>query len=172
MIEMSKIERKRLEWVDVAKAFAIIAVVIGHIDYQYPDIKIVPISTIVSWLWHVPVFFMIGGVFLKDDRMLKPFPFIKGKIKSLYLLILYLYIPFTLLHNVLLDIGFYDVAIEYGGKHVDYWTTGQFIRNLAEVIFLAGREPVLGAMWFVYVLFMALCYMSIVSLVINKISPQ
>lgn len=68
---------------------------------------------------------MIGGFFLKDERMIKPVSFIKGKINSLYLLILYLYIPFTLLHNVLLDIGFYDTAIEYGGKHVDYWCTGQ-----------------------------------------------
>lgn len=171
IIEMSKIESKRLEWVDVAKAFAIIAVVIGHISYQYPNIKLIPISTIIAWLWHVPVFFMIGGFFLKDDRMLTPFLFIKGKIKSLYLLILYIYIPFTLLHNVLLDIGFYDVAIEYGGKYVEYWTTRQFIRGLAEVFFLAGREPILGAMWFVYVLFMALCYMSIVSFVISKMSP-
>lgn len=171
MTDMSQIESKRQEWVDIAKAFAIIAVVMGHISYQYPEFKLLPISTIIAWLWHVPVFFMIGGFFLKDERMIKPVSFIKGKINSLYLLILYLYIPFTLLHNVLLDIGFYDTAIEYGGKHVDYWSTGQFIRGIVEVVFLAGREPILGAMWFVYVLFMALCYISIVSFVIAKIAP-
>lgn len=161
----------RQDWVDIAKAFAIIAVVLGHINYQYPKIALLPLSSMIAWLWHVPVFFMIGGFFLKDERLVKPVSFVKGKIKSLYLLILYLYVPFTLLHNVLLDIGFYDTAIEYGGKHVDYWTTGQFLRRLAEVIFLAGREPILGAMWFVYVLFMALCYLSFVSAIVNKITP-
>lgn len=163
--------KNRQDWVDIAKAFAIIAVVLGHISYQYPKMALMPLSTIIVWLWHVPVFFMIGGFFLKDERMAKPVSFIKGKIKSLYLLILYLYIPFTLLHNVLLDIGFYDTAIEYGGKHVGYWTAGQFVRGLAEVVFLAGREPILGAMWFVYVLFMALCYLSIMSEIVKKFTP-
>ncbi|MCH5309809.1 MAG: acyltransferase family protein [Prevotella sp.] len=163
--------KERLEWVDIAKAFAIIAVVLGHISYQYPEIALLPIGTIMAWLWHVPVFFMIGGFFLKEEKLVKPAVFIKGKIRSLYLLILYIYIPFTLLHNVLLDVGFYDTAISYGGKYVDYWTVGQFVRGCVEVVFLAGREPIVGAMWFVYVLFMALCYLSLLSFILKKITP-
>lgn len=162
---------KREEWVDIAKGFAIIAVVLGHISYQYPDLELLPVSTIIAWLWHVPVFFMIGGFFLKDDRLAKPATFIKGKIRSLYLLILYIYIPFTLLHNVMLDVGFYDTAIEYGGKHVSYWTLPQFLKEIVCVVCLAGREPIVGAMWFVYVLFMALCYLSIVRFAIVRITP-
>lgn len=157
----------RKEWVDVCKAIAIIAVVIGHLDYNYPDIELLPLSTILVWLWHVSVFFMIGGFFIKDEKLAKPVPFIKGKFKSLYLLILYLYIPATLLHNVFLDIGFYDTSIEYVGKYVSYWGFLQFVKGLAEAVFLAGREPILGAMWFVYVLFMALCLISIVTYVSN-----
>lgn len=162
---------KRKDWVDIVKAFAIIAVVLGHISYQYPQISLLPISTIIAWLWHVPVFFIIGGFFLKDERLVKPQSFIKGKIHSLYLPILYLYIPFVLLHNVLIYVGFYDTGIEYGGKYVNYWSAGQFVRSVAETVFLAGREPILGAMWFVYVLFIALCYLSIVSFLISSITP-
>lgn len=162
---------KRIEWVDIAKAFAIIAVVLGHINYQYPNLRLFPIPVIIAWLWHVPVFFMIGGFFLKDERLIKPMSFIKGKVKSLYLLILYLYIPFTLLHNVMLNIGFYDASIEYGGKFVSYWTGLQFIEGILKAVFLAGREPVMGAMWFAYVLFIALCYISIISFVIDKVTP-
>lgn len=169
MYSINKIKRK--DWVDIVKAFSIIAVVLGHIDYQYPQVSLLPISTIIAWLWHVPVFFIIGGFFLKDERLTKPQSFIKGKIHSLYLPILYLYIPFVLLHNVMLDVGFYDTGIEYGGKYVSYWSAGQFVRGVAETVFLAGREPILGAMWFVYVLFIALCYLSIVSFLIKSITP-
>ena len=110
---------------------------------------------------------IIGGFFLKEEKLAQPVSFIKGKFKSLYLLILYLYIPATLLHNVLLDIGFYNTSIEYGGKYVSYWRGAQFVKGMAEAIFFAGREPILGAMWFVYVLFLALCLISIVTCVSN-----
>lgn len=160
---------KREGWVDVCKAIAIIAVVIGHLDYNYPVCKLLPISTIIAWLWHVAVFFMIGGFFLKDEKLFQPVSFIKGKIRSLYLLILYLYVPATLLHNTFIDIGFYDTSIEYGGKYVAYWGVPQFVRGLAETVFFAGREPILGAMWFVYVLFLSLCWISIVSFISKSV---
>lgn len=158
---------ERQKWVDACKAIAIIAVVIGHLEYNYPEVGLFPFSTILAWLWHVPVFFMIGGFFLNDVKLAKPVTFIKGKIKSLYLLIMYLYIPAIVLHNVLLNIGFYDTSLEYGGKYVSHWGVTQFIKGLAETIFLAGREPILGAMWFVYVLFIALCVISIVTYTSN-----
>lgn len=68
----------RQNYVDIAKAFAIIAVVFGHIGFQYPDIKLLPIRTLAANLWHVPVFFMIGGFFIKEERLANPFQFIKG----------------------------------------------------------------------------------------------
>lgn len=167
---MSAIQRS--QWVDIAKAIAIIAVVIGHIDYNYPNYKLFPITTLFIWLWHVPVFFIIGGFFLKDEKLLKPKSFILGKIKSLYLPILYLYIPITLLHNTLLDIGLYDVSIEYGGKYVDRWDWVELVKRVFEAIFLAGREPALGAVWFAYVLFMALCLISFLSFLIDRFNPR
>lgn len=42
------------------------------------------------------------------------------------------------------------------------------LKELVLSVFLAGREPILGAMWFVYVLFMALCCLSITSWGLNK----
>ncbi len=159
----------RQDWVDIVKALAMISVVLGHIAYQYPEHSLFPASVIIAWLWHVPVFFMVGGFFLKDSKMIKPWEFVKDKWRSLYLPILYFYVPVTLLHNWFIDIGFYDTAMEYGGKSVDYWSTWDFLRKTAEAVFLMGREPALGAMWFAYVLFMALCYICIVTFVAKKI---
>ena len=62
----------RQDWVDIVKAITMISVVLGHIAYQYPEHSLLPVSAIIAWLWHVPVFFIVGGFFLKDDKMVMP----------------------------------------------------------------------------------------------------
>lgn len=162
----------RQRWVDIAKGIAIIAVVLGHINYNWPGGRLVPLSDLLIWLWHVPVFFMIGGFFLKDEKLLHPNSFIWGKVKSLYLLILYIYIPVLLFHNLFIRIGFYDLNLEYYGKYVTEWGMIDFGKHLLAAVFFAGREPLLGAMWFVYVLFLALCIISVVSWLLKLIGGR
>lgn len=60
-------------------------------------------------------FFLLGGFFLKEEKLIQPVNFIKGKIQSLYKLLLYFYIPAVLFHNVLMHIGWYDEVTDYGG---------------------------------------------------------
>ena len=164
--------KNRQGWVDIAKGLAIIAVVMGHINYNWPGGKLLPLNYLLIWLWHVPVFFMIGGFFLKNEKLLHPQLFVWGKVKNLYLLILYIYIPFLVLHNLFIRIGFYDLNIYYYGKYVTEWGLMDFGKHLILAIFFAGREPLLGAMWFVYVLFMALCIISGVSWSLKKIGKK
>lgn len=109
------------------------------------------------------VFFLLGGFFIKEEKLIRPVSFIKGKIQSLYKLLLYFYIPAVLLHNVMMHIGWYDEVTNYGGKVMSLWKVGKTVKELGLSVCLAGREPILGAMWFVYVLFIALCGLSIVS---------
>lgn len=158
----------REKWVDLAKGIAIIAVVLGHIDFVYPSNKLLPLSDLLAEFWHVPVFFLIGGFFLKEDKLIHPFSFIKGKIKNLYLLLLYIYVPVLLLHNLFISIGFYDLQQDYSGKYVTIWNLYDLLWNIFKAIFFAGREPILGAMWFVYVLFLALCFLSLLSWGLKK----
>lgn len=159
----------RSQWVDISKGFAILAVVIFHISYSYPNAKLFPVTALFGYAWHVPIFFLIGGFFIKEEKLIRPVGFIKRKIKSLYRLLLYFYIPAVLLHNVMLEIGWYDTVTDYGGKFMSEWTMGQTVKELVLSICLAGREPILGAMWFVYVLFMALCGFSLVSWAVRKV---
>ena len=44
-------ENVRQGWVDIAKALAIIAVVLGHITFQYPKIALLPISADIASLY-------------------------------------------------------------------------------------------------------------------------
>lgn len=46
----------REDWVDIAKGIAISAVVLGHVGFDYPTWKLLPLHVLLVWLWHVPVF--------------------------------------------------------------------------------------------------------------------
>lgn len=162
----------RETWVDIAKGFSIIAVVFGHLGFVDPKWPLLPVRTLFAELWHVTNFFLIAGFFLKDSMLIKPISFVKAKFKNLYLLILYIYIPILLLHNVFIDIGFYDLATDYSGRYVSYWSAGDLFKNIIMSVAFAGREQLLGAMWFVYVLFLSLCVLSLVSFVSEKISTD
>ena len=153
----------RQSWVDITKGIAIIAVVLMHTSYIFPHSFYLPLRALFGYGWHVSVFFIIGGFFIKESRLINPVCFIKNKIKSIYILSLSFYIPAILLHNFLIDIGWYDRNFLYGTKYIDYYSFGKIMLHLLESFLCAGREPILGAMWFVNVLFLSLSFLSIIS---------
>lgn len=165
---MSNQKSTHFHWVDIIKGTAIIGVVLSHIEHPFKDYPLIPLASLMYGLWFVSVFFVAGGFFLKAEKLSSPVGFIKGKMNSLYRLLLYFYIPAVLLHNVMLNIGFYDTATNYGGKYMDYWGVGQFVKELVLVFLFAGREPILGAMWFVYVLLLAMIGLSVVSWILSR----
>lgn len=84
--------------------------------------------------------------------------------------ILYFYIPAVLLHNLFIRVGWYSLGSTEPVIHVYSWI--DFVKQMVLTICFGGREPVVGAMWFVYVLFMALIGLSIVSWMIKKITKN
>lgn len=159
---------QRIEWVSSAKGLAMIAVIVIHISYGIPDDGLFPLRTFICG-WSILVFYLIAGFFLSEAKLLSPFKFIIGKAKRLYLKLLAYYIPAVLLHNVLILLGLYAVGSWYGGKEMHFYGTGDFLRNIVLTIFFAGREPIVGALWFIYVLFLSLSVLSLISWVLRKI---
>lgn len=78
--------------------------------------------------------------------------------------------PAVLLHNVLIKIGWY--SLESTAPVINIYSMMDFVKQTVLAICLCGREPIVGAMWFVYVLFMALIGLSIVSWAIKKIAKN
>lgn len=161
-------------WVDIVKGFAIIAVVAWHTKFNIDSILpyglrgILPLKQMLGTFWHVPVFLCIGGFFLKEEELLQPKRFVVKKWKQLYVKLLIFYAIFIFFHNVFFQIGFYSEQALYNGKHIapllsvkDYIVAGLWG-------LIAAREPFLGAMWFVNLLFLGLCIVSIVSYVLSK----
>lgn len=100
---------KRFLSVDIAKGMSIIAIVFGHIAYQYPFCQLINTKDLFIYLWHVAVFFLLAGFFIKEEQLVHPKRWFKKKFSSLYLKILYFYVPAVLLHNALIKIGWYSL---------------------------------------------------------------
>lgn len=154
-------ERQRDISIDIAKGISIIAIVLGHIGFMYPQYTLLNTKDLL-YLWHVPVFFILAGCFLKDEQLINPIFFFKKKFTSLYLKLLYFYIPAILLHNILISLKWYSL------NDVSEYSLFDIVKQCILAIFFAGREPILGALWFVYVLFMALIGLSVISYCLNK----
>ena len=159
---------KRSLSVDIAKGISIIAIVLGHINFLYPTGQLVNTKDLFIYLWHVAVFFLLAGFFIKEEQLTQPRLWFKKKFSSLYLKILYFYVPAVLLHNVFIQIDWYSLnstePVIHAYSYVD------FVKQTILAVCLGGREPIVGAMWFVYVLFMALIGLSIVSWMMKKIA--
>lgn len=115
----------RIRYVDVVKGFAICAVVMMHVVYAFPKNYLIDIRALFGYFWHVPVFFVVAGFFIKESKLDRPWQFIKGKLRGLYLPALYIYLVATLLHNVFFSIGWYDSNVSYGGKMITEWGGGR-----------------------------------------------
>ena len=148
---------QRYAFVDIAKGFAIIAVVLWHINFANDFNAAFPLKTILGGGWHVPAFFIISGFFLKEDRLLAPFHFAKSKLKTIYLWTIAIYIPAILMHNFFFKIGFYSSGPNLGySQALQPYTSVDFIKKIIEALLFAGREPIVSPLWFAYVLCLAL----------------
>jgi len=77
----------RVEWIDMAKGYGILCVILGHISFHSLSIWI--------YSFHIPLFFFLSGYLFNENR---PFiPFLRKKIKTLlipYIFFSFLYICF------------------------------------------------------------------------------
>lgn len=163
------IEKKHIQWIDIVKGITIIVVVFLHIVYQYPVTNAFHLKSVLGDAWDMPVFFLVGGFFLNADKLSHPGIFLWHKFKTLYLKLLYYYISFLCLHNLLVRTGFLSTTLEYGGKYMRLFDINSFMSKMFQAVFFMGREPYLSPLWFVYVMFMAFIVLSVLSYLTKKI---
>jgi len=127
-------ESKRLAWVDVAKGIAIISVVVGHAKTPFMPFV---------YLYHIPVFFFISGMFTRGDSNFNVF--FKAKIRSLYFPYIIVLLSMTVFHNVFVKMGMYPA----------FHSWQSFATQVAKIALFGGTlsEPITYAMWFVKSLF-------------------
>lgn len=120
--------------------------------------------------WDVPIFFIIGGFFLKIESLGDPVRFLKRKLKVLYLPATIIYGLNVLLHNLFVHIGWYPLGETHPATGVPFTLYG--IKDTAIGIlkvFCAGGsgELTMGAMWFLYTLLYSFVGILIVYILIS-----
>lgn len=157
----------RQDWVDIAKGLSIMAIVIWHIEVSWTDTPLMPAHVLLSGIWPVPLFFLLAGFFINNEKMLDTKNFMLRRVKRLYLPTVCLYLGAVLLHNVFIETGFYDVNMDYG-KYITPYSLTDTLKQLFLSIFLAGQELIVAPLWFACVLFVSLCLMAIVTKIIVR----
>ena len=151
---------------DIAKALAIILVVVYHCD-NFPKGM-----HNIGGLFYMPLFMFVSGYFFhyKDVKSVKELLlFIWKKIKRIYLFYLKYEIIFLIFRNFFLDIGFYSTTVDYSGKYINYISNiKMFGLELIKIIFGFGREVFAGTFWFLISLIIIIIGYSIVNFISNK----
>ena len=144
-----------------------IAIVCGHICSKW----------IPGWLtsfWPVAFFFVVAGFYIKEESLLKPVKFIGHKLKTIYLPGTVIYMLAVLLHNPLCKWGCYPIGKEHPMTHrkFELWDAKTYLIQIVKTVVAPNGELVMGAMWFLYALFFALCFLSIIAFISRKLSKE
>jgi fucose 4-O-acetylase-like acetyltransferase len=162
-------QRKREVYVDIVKGVAIISVVLLHIDFLFPKYEFLNVDRALGGGWHVAVFFIVSGFFVKSESLLVPVKFMKHKINNLYLKALYVYIAFVLFHNVFLDSHWLYTNIAYNHRFLHYFSLTEMIEHIGFQFLFYYREPFSGAMWYVDTLLLAFFVWTILGYIFSKL---
>lgn len=136
---------------DCVKGIAIILMVVGHSGCPMPVYNFI-------YLFHMGLFFFISGRFLKIGGREAFIPFIKNRIKGLYLPYVLFGLVFLTLHNLFFSIGWYDTWNTWSSTL--YWG----VRTIGFI----HVEPLLIPFWFLHTLFIGLALTYLICCIRNK----
>lgn len=127
--------------IDISRGIGIILIVMGHTAFRY---------THFIYLFHVAIFFIITGYLFKEEYSTS----IEGLKKFIFIKIKRLYIPFLIGNGlcILLNNFFIDINLYSGTSH-SYYTMKEVFINILKVILFRKNTEMLGATWFLPILF-------------------
>ena len=137
MAEVSSIERKRIDYIDIAKGIGIIFVILGHSEFHHSHI--LRLLSGIAWMFHMPLFFILSGLCFRKKG---------GEI--IYTLFRRLAVPFYF--TILLFVVFY-LATGHLEESKDWIWGGIYGSGVSYYtpFYIKG----VGALWFLLALFWA-----------------
>ena len=137
MAEVSAIEKKRIDYIDIAKGIGIIFVVLGHSEFHQSHI--LRLLSGIAWTFHMPLFFILSGLCFRK----------KGN-EIIYALFKRLAVPFYF--TILLFVLFY-LATGHIEESKDWIWGGLYASGVSYYtpFYIKG----VGALWFLLALFWA-----------------
>lgn len=144
---------KKEIYMNYVKAFAIIAMVIGHTHSPFNQ---------VIYQYHMAMFMFVSGYFYKDYYSDHPVRFLGKRIKSLYLPFVLYNVLFIILSNILSWIG----AVDNTPFVINLTTLKEFVKSMLS---FNAYVNYLGGFWFVKTLFITALMFCGLSFVLKKI---
>lgn len=140
--------------ISIAKAFAIILMVMGHCGNGIPYVNDM------IYAFHMPLFFMLSGMCFKEKYLTSGWLFCKRKISGIYWPYLKWSIPFLLLHNIFYHCHIYDAVYGYKGIGSTIYTMQDYLSHAIDIVTkMEEHEQLLGTFWFMKQLFLGnLCF--------------
>ena len=137
MAEVSAIEKKRIDYIDIAKGIGIIFVILGHSEFHQSHI--LRLLSGIAWTFHMPLFFILSGLCFRK----------KGN-EIIYTLFKRLAVPFYF--TILLFVLFY-LATGHIEESKDWIWGGLYASGVSYYtpFYIKG----VGALWFLLALFWA-----------------
>lgn len=162
----------RCNHVDIIKGWAMLTIIVFHCSQSFFTGYA---SALMGNPWNVPIFFFVGGFFLKEESLSEPISFLKGKLRRLYLPATIIYALSVLLHNVFVFGGWYPLGECHPFTGVPFTMYGwkETGIGLAKVLAAGGSgELAMGAMWFIYSLLYAFVAMTIIFWLIGLVCKE
>lgn len=150
MVIADNLPPARSTHIDIIKGWAMLTIIIFHCSQTFISSSV---GQVLGNPWNVPVFFIIAGFFLKESSLDKTIPFLKGRIKRLYLPATIIYALAVLMHNVFVHIGWYPLGGSHPATGAPYYLYGIqdiTIKLLRVLAACSSGELAMGAMWFLY----------------------
>lgn len=143
---MEGYKSKESNIINIMKGLGILAVVVGH-STSFSAIKELKLLNVIIYSFHMPLFFIVGGIFLKNK-----FSFVKD-LKRIYVPFLIASIFWVFIAHYLVQLPTYFRSKEL--YPIDYNFLNQ-IKKFTKAIFLAKREDIVGnGLWFLVALFIS-----------------
>lgn len=132
--------------ISITKAVGIILMVVGHsgCPKQISDI---------IYQFHMPLFFILSGMCLKEEHLDHFWMFFKRKIIGIWWPYVKYGTIFLLLHNVFFNLNIYSSEYGYMDNVSCLYTFQDFCSKFSKVIRMTWSEQLLGGFWFLHALF-------------------
>lgn len=152
------VEKKRLEYIDIAKGIGIFLVVLGHTRYPY--------TRDIIYSFHMPLFFFLSGYLFTLEKLEVSFTvYLKKKIKGLYRPFLTFSIFYLIFNNFFVWIKF--LPDRY------YYSLGESLSVLARNIVFLSDSQFSGTFWFIRNLFfLELMFFAVISVGVKYFSKS
>lgn len=159
----------RNQTIDIVKGFGIILIVLGHSGFPYTD---------VLYLFHVAIFIMASGYLYNTENsssIKKSLAYSLKKLKGLYIPYVFWNIAFLSLTNLFIKINIYtdnkDFLTNKVGEYesvFSYINVFDWTKDVFKIVMFSGTQQLLGAAWFLRVLF----FVAVIYLVLEYISKK